>query len=837
MGSFIRRIHYLLNRRRLDAELQNDMEFHREMAARAGNRNFGNTLRLREQAHEAWGWTWLDRLLQDLRYGARILFRAPGFTCVAVLVLSVGIGVNATAFSLFDMIALKPLPVPDADRIVRLERRSFEQYTSEMAYPSFAFYREHAKTLSAAIAVMGVPPMQIDNDLQPTPASFVTANYFSQLGTRPAYGRLFSSDREDSVTAPPVVVLSYGLWQRRFGSDPDIVGREIHLNKKTATVAGVLPYDAASLGAQNPDLWLPMAQQPYFVEHSTILHDWETCSIHMWGKLAPGVSKKVAEQELLALTDEIRRQHPTAVWDHERIQSTPGGHLQVMQPVMYQVAAIVGVLPLLILLVCCANLGGLMLARAVTRQHEFAIRIAIGANRLRILRQLCTESVMLAAISAMTGLVMSCVVLRVVLARFDAPKWLSVWPDGRVILFTVGLTALATLLLGLLPGLQVVRQRQHRMIARQMLVGAQVAASSILLIAAALLLHASLHALFTDPGFGYEQLVSIDPQLGHHAYTDAAARAYLELMEERLRTLPGVRSVSLVLLPPLGHVVSNSRQQINGRAVTVYPNWVAPDFFRTMAIPLRLGRTFYAGEKHAVVVSESFARQQWPGRNPLGQSIGEGATKDTVVGVAGDAHINALSDDDAAEQYWPAKAEDMPGMVVIVRTGGNPGSLTTDVKAISENLDPSVLPEIRQVKMLYRQNIAQIELVATVVSVVGAVAASLAAIGIIGLVAFVVTQRTKEIAIRIALGARPASVLKTVLQQFQWPVIIGLGAGAGLASFVSKFLRVGLYGVSNLDPVSYAAAILTLAMIVVIAMILPAAHTLRLDLAKILHYE
>jgi predicted permease len=837
MGQLFRRIRYLLNWRRFDAELADEMEFHREMAARDGRNNFGNTLLLREQAYEAWGWTWLDRLLQDLRFGTRIWARSPGFTLTAVLVLAIGIGVNVSAFSFFDTVALKSLPVPESERIVRLERRSPTNYTSEMAYPSFLFYREHTKTLSAAMAVLGVPPMQIDDDLQPTSASFITANYFTELGTRAAYGRMFNSTVDDRVEAPPVIVLSYGLWQRRFGGDSTVIGRVIHLNKKPVTVIGITRFDFASLGGQNPDLWMPIAQQPYFIERSKVLEDWTNASVRMWGRLAHGVNETTAEQELRMLTDELRRQHPDAVWNDEYIQSSPGGHLQVMQPEMYGVATMVGVLTLLILISSCTNLGGLMLARAVTREREIGIRIAIGAGRARIFRQLCTESVLLAAIGSLAGLALATVAMRIVLAKTDAPKWLSASPDWRVILFTIGMMVVASLLFGLTPALQVARQRQRKTAARQILVGTQIAASTVLLIVAALLLRAATHALYTDPGFGYEQLLSIDPRLGHHNYTPEAAGAYLDQMQSRLRGLPGVSSVSLVKLPPLGHVVSREGREIRGRAVQLYPNWVAPDFFHTMGIPLRVGRTFYSGEKHAVIVSESFARQQWPGQNPLGQQIGDGTSKDTVIGVVGDAHINALSDSDATEQYWAAQQADMPDMVLIVRSTGEPGSLSLTAKALSKGLDASIFPEIRQIKLLYREDVSQIKLLATIVSLVGMTAVLLSCVGIIGLVTFSVRQRTKEIAIRIALGAGRASVLTAVVYHFRWPTAIGLIAGTVGAAFGSKVLRVVLYGVSNLDLASYVAGSALLAALVSLSILIPAIRVLRLNLATILHYD
>lgn len=836
MGEFMRRIHYLLNRRRLDAELQNDMDFHREMATRAGRNNFGNTLRMREQAYEAWGWLWLDRLMQDLRYGLRVLLRAPGFTLMAVLVLAIGIGANVSAFSLFDMVALKPLPVSDAGRIVRLERRSPTSYTSEMAYPSFLFYREHARTLSAAVAVLGVPPMQMDHDQQLTSVSFVTPNYFTELGTRPACGRLLDP-ASDGAGNSPAAVLSYGLWERRFGSDPKVVGHVIHLDGRPVTVVGVTPFAFASLGGQHPDLWLPIAQQRYLISRSTVLDDWTNSSVRMWGKLAPDVTAKAAEQELRALTQELRRQHPEAVWDGEFIQSSPGGHLQVMQPQMYQVAAMVGVLTLLILVVSCANVGGLMLARAVTRQHEIEIRVAIGAGRWRIFRQLCTESLILAAFSALAALAFSYLALKVTLTKVDAPNWLSATPDWRVLLFTVGVTVIAMLFFGLLPALQIARQRRQKTTVRQFLVGAQIAASSVLLIVAALLVRATQHALYTDPGFGYQQLVSIDPQLGRHGYTPTAARDYLSRMQSRLRIVPGVKSVSMVKLPPLGHTVSNSTTKIRGRRVVIYPNWVAPDFFTTAGIPMRTGRTFNRGEEHVVIVSESLARRQWPAENPLGQSLGDGKDKDTVIGVVGDAHTNALSDDDAVEQYWPAQLSDMPDMVLVARSAGEPGAILPVAKTIAASLDSSTSLEVRELKTLYRENIRQLSSAAAIASIVGLVALTVAACGLIGMAGYVVTQRTKEIAIRMALGAPSMSVLNTVLWQFRWPLIAGLTAGTGFAALGSRLLRVVLYGISNLDPAAYVAALAILTLIAVLSVLLPAARTLRLNVAATLHHE
>jgi predicted permease len=828
VGTLFRRLRYLLNRRQFDQELESDMEFHREMMAREGRRNFGNSLRLREQARDAWGWTWIERLGQDLRYALRTLMRSPGFTMTAILVLAIGIGVNVTAFSLFNMVALKPLPVRDPDSLVQLERRSPEIIQGEMPYPSVIFYRDHAKTLSAVMAVMGVPPMNLEGSAEPVHTSFATGNYFSELGTHAALGRLFEPVAEDKPDAAPVAVLSYGAWQRNLGADPSVVGRTIRLGGKPATVIGILPSEFASLGGQTPDVWLPLAQQPYFIEGSKVLTDRSASSVRMWARLAPGVTAKMAEQELLALTNELRRQHPKEIWDNEYIRSD-------------QVASMVAVLTLLILVVACANLGGLLLARGVTREHELGIRMAIGASRKRIFRQLFTESLLLASLGTIVGVALSYAVLRVALVWLDAPQWLSPVPDWRVLAFSISVALGAAIFFGLTPALQIARQRQRKTIVRQVLVGAQVAASCVLLIVAGLLVRAMHHMLYTSPGFGYEHVFSIDPQLGMHGYTPSSAQAYLNQMESRLQAMPGVTSVSLVKLPPMGHSVSRMDSEIDGHSVAIYPNWVEPGFFQTMNIPLLLGRTLLPGEKNAVVISESFARRQWPGQNPIGKQFDPrdagSSLRDTVVGVVGDARLNALNDDDAVEEYWSAQVGDMPGMSMVVKMSGAPEDFVSMTKAIADSLDPKIFPEIRPLKSLYHDTVSRVEQLAMVVSLIGLVAVLLAGVGIIGLVAYSVSQRTKEIAIRLALGAERAHVLAAVLRQFAWPMMIGLFAGVGVAAGASKVLRKVLFGVSNLDPASYVGAIAVLVGIVGIATLLPARRALQLNMAKILHYE
>jgi predicted permease len=839
MNELFRRLGYLFNRNRRRRELEAEMAFHREMTIRAGRpedrRRFGNSTRLHEQSREAWGWIWLDRFIQDLRYATRMLARSPGFTISAVLVLAIGIGSCIFAFSAFNWIFLQSLPLRDPDSLVQLQRRALNTDSNLMPYPTAIFYRDHAKTLSTVMTKMGAR-LELETDAQPVRANFVSANYFKELGASAAYGRLLDPSRDDAPNAPPVVIIGYEFWQRRFGADPSVVGRTIHLNRKQVTIIGIEPVDFPGLGdtGQFADVWLPISKQPRFVEGSKLLTDISNGTVSVSARLAPNVTAKMAEQELLALTNELRKQFPDDIWKGEYIHSDPGGHLNVLTEQAYRGLAIVGTLILLILAVACANLGGLLLARGVAREHEVAIRIAIGASRQRIFRQLFTESLLLALLGSAAGLGLAYIALRIFITYIPNSGWMSATPDWRVSLFALGMALLTSILFGFTPALQMARQQQKKTTARQLLIGAQVAASCILLINSSLLVRAAQHLVYTDPGFGYEQVLAIDPGLGQHGYLPAKAQAFLDQFQSRLRAMPGIASVSLVKYPPLGDGIWSVETNVSGHPLRIFRNWVDPEFFRTMEIPLLLGRNFLPGEKNAIIVSESLAHRQWPGENPLGKIYWD---KAIVVGVAGSAMTNSLNEEDTAIIYAPAQLGDMPDMRIVLKSNGAPDGLIPMLKSTGQSLDPKLFPEISLLKSTFRETIRSDEIFTALMSLIGIVAMALAAIGILGLVAYAVSQRTKEIAIHIALGAPSIRVLRSILRPFFLPVLLGATVGMAGAAALAKIQRGMIQGISNLDPISYAAAIAILLGTFAIAALLPARRALKLDIARALHQD
>ena len=835
MDQFLRRMHYLLNRRRLDEELADDLEFHREMAARAGGGPVGNALRLREQARDAWGWTWIDRLMQDLRYALRTLRRSPGFTAAAVGMLALGIGVNLAAFGLFDVLFLRPLPVREPATILKFARSAPVGYADNFMYPEVAFYRAHTKMLAAVFAADGAR-VTIDSEEKQFDASFVTANFFSDLGAQAIAGSLLDPVRDEAPGAAPAVVLSERLWQRQFGGDRSAIGRTIRVNGNPAVIAGVVSSQFSGLGTSTPDLWAPIVQQPYFVKGCR-LYDFSErgTGVFMWGRLRPGASPQAAEEELRSLAAELHREHPADVWEKESLPSEPGGHAVTIRNEMYPVFALAAALALLILAASCASVGSLLVARGVARQREITIRAAVGAGRARLFRQLFTESLVLASLGLAAGAALAYVVVRVVLLWAESPPWLNPAPDGWLTLFAVGTGFASAILFGLAPAWQLGRQRHRATITRQFLIGAQVAASCILMIIAGLLVRALNHAITIHPGFEYRQVISIDPVL--RGYTADGARAYFDALKARLGALPGVQSVALVSNPPLGNRWTVFKTEIDGHAVNVHVNHIDPAFLETMQIPLLLGRNFTAGDRDGILVSQSLARLRWPGEDPAGKPFHLGKEDVRVIGVTGSARLVSPEDTDAVEVYRLAPVDLMPSMVALVRATGAPEGLLRAVTAVAKSIDPRLVPEVQLMKDAYLDKVRTAESTALMVGVLGVVALLLACAGIVGIVGFAVSQRTKEIGIRMALGGRPADILAVVLRQFSVPVGVGLAAGLGGAVALSKAVRGMLYGVGNLDPIAYLGALGVFGLAVGLAALLPARRALRVDPLRALHYE
>ena len=867
MTQLLRRLQYLLNRRRFDAELAADMEFHREMAAREGRRNLGNSLRLREQARDAWGWTWIDRLGQDLRYAARVLRKSPGFTAVAVLTLALGIGVNVAAFGFFDLMFLRPLPVRDPATILHFVRSSPLGVADNFVYPEVAFYREHAQTLSSVLA-LSFGRLSLDGAAAPVNVHYVTANFFSALGAAPAFGRLLDAPRDEAPDADPVVVLSYRFWQRQFGADVQVIGRTIRFSGKPATVIGVAGREFSGLGMDPPNVWAAIAQEPYFAPGTELDNFSERgIGVFMWGRLAPGLAPPAAETELRALAAVLHHRHPNDVWANESLPSQPGAYGLTIQPQLIPVLALVGTLCLLILIMACGNLGSLLLARAVARKTEIAIRVAVGAGRVRLLRQLITESFVLACLGFGAGLVMGYAALRGLIAAAGLPPWVHATPDWRTIAFAAGVGLASTVLFGLMPSWQAARQRYRAAFLRQIFIGVQVAAGCVLLIVAGLEVRALNHAIRTDPGFDYRQVITIDPALT--GYTPARARVYFAALKERLRALPGVESVALASNPPLGNRWTVSNTTIAGRPVNIHINHVDPAFLPTMQIPILRGRNLSAGDAHAAVVSDSLARVLWPSEaqrarnsappcreelrrpeaargaplcassseDPIGKTLQSGSAQLTVVGISRSARLVSPEDSDAVEVYVLAGTDLWPSMSAIVRTAPPPEDLVRPITAAVKSIDPQLLPEVQLMKDQFRGKIQTAEYAALAVSVLGFIAQFLACLGIVGVVAYAVTQRTKEIGIRMALGAKPANILPMILSQFSRPLAAGLVVGVAGAAGLSRLLRWQLYGVSNLDLAAYLGAIGVFVVTAAIAALWPARKALRVDPMRALHYE
>jgi predicted permease len=844
MGDLFRRIYYLLNRRKLERELQNDIDVHREMLSPESRRDFGNPTLMRERSREAWGWGWLDRVAQDLRFGARLLRKSPGLVFTAITVLALGIGVNVTAFNLMDVMFFKPLRVRDPLSLVRFTLESPTASSSEVPYPAAVFYGENSPALSAVLAQASTHMTLTEKTNQEVTAGLVSANYFSELGASAGYGRLFDLRIDDAPDASPVVVLGYKFWQRHFAGDPTVVNKLVRLNQHPATVIGILPFDFIGLDAEhgeNDDVWVMIPKLPYFVPETKMVtsFDLNDSAVHMSARLKAGVSRKAVAAALQPLSRELVRQHPDALPKDLTLLAYPGGYAVHLDPGDGQflaVSGLFGTLVLLILAASCGNLGNLLLGHALTREREISIRMALGATRRRIIRQLMTENLLLALLGSGGGLLLCWWIARPLIVWLGGPTHLDLAPDWRTILFAFVMGGVACVLFGLSPARQAAAPPKRQSRTRTIFMATQITASCVLLVLSGLLVRALHRASNVDPGFDYARIITVDPQLYAHGYTPARSAEYMQQLRTRLEQLPGVDSAALAAVTPLGNHV-HMRRAAGEIRVNIHLNDISPHYFQAMGIPMQRGRDFTPQDRDVVIVSESAARNLWPGKDPMRQTWKNGDRECAVIGVAGNARSTGLRNGDDAQIYMPITADSTSTATMLVRTAQAPEDAVANVSEVTRAIDPALSPNIQLLKATLAEKLSDSQHIASVVGGMGTLALALAIVGLYGVVAYTVSRKTKEIGIRIALGATSAGIVRNMVSSFVRPLSIALGVGLALAALLSAILRQYLYGLSHLDPLSYLAAIALLAIVGGVAALLPARRALNVDPMEALRCE
>ena len=833
MMELLRRISYLFNRRRLEREMAEEMAYHRELMSIDQRTNFGDDLRLREDAREMWGWTWLDRLHQDLSYGARVLRNAPGFTVTAMLVLVLGIGIPLSAFRVV-LTELQGGLAPDPDSLVRLTRRSPEAVVTSLTYPELVYYAANSKSFRNVIgvstrnqAVFGEAAS--DSAPESINLAFVTANYFSEFGVAPALGRVLTPD-DERPDADPAAVIDESFWQRRLGRDPTVIGRSIRVNGKLVQVVGVMPHQRHP--DVRDDVWMPLVHQPYVVEGSTLLTDWNS-ALNLYGRLRPGVSPQTAQQETLALAARLRERWPDRVWKGEYLEARPINEFDASSE-EFKILLTAGVLVLLLLVAACANLGTLVMARGVTREREIRVRLALGASRLRVVRQLFTESLLLAALSGVCALVLSTVVLKVTQLQHNSSA--SLVPDWRALAATTGAAIIAALVFGLPPAFRLASLTPRAGRARTIFLGAQVFVSCLLLVVSSLLANSRQQLGAADPGFDYRHLVSISPELRAHGYEGAAAQAYLDQLRARTAALPNVKGTSQAWLAPW----SNLHMWANWMGRQYAGNQVDPHFFDTMGVRLVRGRNFRPGEDGVALVNEAAARALWPDQDALGKTLPWGSQHQTVIGVVGNASTVYVGQRDSLEFYLPPSGKDAPDYVLLVRVAGSPRDFVRALHDTARSLDERLQPKVQVVTDSYDQEMAKASTAVGVIGTLGIVAMLLSVVGLAGLAGYSVAQRTREIGIRIALGARPGHVIRAILAPMSRPIVVGFFCGALGGAAVATILRSGIPTMSELnvfDPLPYVMAMVFFAVVVALCILAPGRRANRIDPIQALRHE
>ena len=887
--SWITRLRGMFRRERLDQDLDEELRAHLEMRAadnlaagmspeqarQEAQKRFGNTALLKEDTREVDIVGWLEEAARDFRHALRMLLRNPGFTVVAVLTLALGIGANTAIFSVINSVLLHPLPYHDPDNLVMVWESNSQHRNphNTVSPPNFLDWQSRNTVFSSMAFVFDERDNLTGNgEPQEVVVQDVSASFFSLLGVDPIIGPGFTPENGQPGHAN-VVILSYGLWKERFAGDPAVVGKSILLNGHPETVVGVAPQNFnwfikdGSLTGAKPQMWSPFVFPQSFHDHKQIGR-----FMTVVARLHPGATHSQAKTQMNAIAARLEQEY-SDFNGHWGVNVVPlrqqiSGDLRPALLVLFGAVAFV-------LLIACANVSSLLLARAASREREMAIRTAIGASRWRIARQLLMESLLLALIGGGIGVALAVWGTNALLAA--SPRNLLdlrfVSMDLHVLTFALAATLLAGLLFGFLPSYISAHSRisetlkeggrgsssaNRRAFARNAFVVAQLGLALVLLTGSGLLIRSFVRLIGVDPGFDTGHLLTFKIALPRSKYgTDPLRMAFFQQLLARISAVPGVRSASMESFPPLTglgaatgvHVLSQPSLALSDLPVANV-GVVGPDYFATMSIPLRVGRLFnaqeLAEEKHVTIINQAFADKYLHGVNPLGQkaaiymkSFAENEIQPSeIIGVVGDVHQIGLDTSPEPTVYWPHPELVMSGMTILVRTSNDPLAMVSAARNELQQIDPELpMAAVAPMDQLLADSLSRSRFTMLLLGIFAAVALVLAAVGIYGLIAYSVTQRTQELGIRIALGAQRRDVLRLVLGQGTRLTLLGVTVGVLAGLGFARLLSTLLFGVSATDPLTFACVAALLGLVGLAACYIPARRATRVDPIVALRYE
>ena len=857
----------LFRRRQIDRDIEEELRFHLEMRAqenldkgmtpeeamRDARLRFGHPGLIKEICHDIRGVGFMETLWQDLRFGARVLWKNPGFTIVAVLTLALGIGANTAIFSIVNAVVLRPLPYKDPDRIMLLLGNNPQRELTQnaVAPPDFLDWRAQSRSFSEMAAYEStIFRHTSEAGAERLNGYSVTANFFDLLGEKPLLGRVFTAD-EEKPGNNNVAILSETVWQRHFGADPGIIGRTIKMNDRIFTVVGVMR-GAFKFPDTTTEVWRPLAF------NNEELQDRTAYRLVVIGRLKDGVTFDGARAEMETITRQLEQSYP----------ATNTGWSIFIQPLHESIVGFLrpGMLVLLgavffVLLIACVNVASLLSARMTSRRKEVALRTAIGATRLRILRQLLTESVLLGLVGGVCGVLLAILGVKVLVSFIppSIPRISEIGIDPMVLAFTFLISILTGLIFGLMPAWQTTHTELNEVLKdssrgstggrgqarfRNVLVVTEVVLSLVLLIGAGLLIRSFVAMRNVDPGFRAEGvLVNSQLVLPPQKYAEGnRGVAFFKELFQRVRALPGVESVGGITALPLqgnsrlqAYAVEGRPPQPQGQELTAVINTVGDDYFQTMSIPLRRGRMFTERDDDkapkTVIINEELARRIFAQQDPLGQRLylRGGNTPYEVVGVVGNTKQFNLTGDASPEIFTHYLESPVTFMYVLARTKGDPTSLAMPIRREVQAIDPDQPVGNRTLSQQFENSISQPRFYTLLLGLFAAVALVLASIGIYGVMSYMVAQRTHEIGIRMALGAQRRDVFRIVVGQGLKLALVGVVVGLGLSFLATRLLSTLLFGVSAIDPVTYIIIPLILTGVAIAACFIPARRATRID--------